>query len=380
MKYNLDLDEFKRRIARQQAFLKEAKSSPPLIFATHRENPIAKYRAKNQPNLLSEEFIRKHAYDLGVQSIRSVIAMAHEQTKIRDDSCPSPDWLNFGIHWGDGETVALFTGEDVIFQEKTSYPSAPVISEWEDLDKIYLNLDNRWIQYEIDMCRGMASEYTEGLPVTTHLFKSPLDLANSMRGTNLFMDLHTNPGQVERLLNYCTASIIRVDQFFRQEISLLKTAPGGVCGVALPEPGMIFINGDPVDLISPEMGEQFNRPYIERLIEYTGSLYFHHHSIGIDRARAISSIKGLTVQEIQQDPNGPRIIDMIDDNLIAASLETPIDLHDLQRYLDIKNKSYVNDILQKLRQGRFILYFETDTLRECQELVKYIHKFCKVSV
>ena len=101
MKYNLDPDEFKRRIVRQQAFLKEAKSNPPLIFATYRENPIAKYRAKNQPNLLPEEFIRKHAYDLGVQSIRSVIAAAHEQIKIRDDSCPSPDWLNFGIHWGD---------------------------------------------------------------------------------------------------------------------------------------------------------------------------------------------------------------------------------------------------------------------------------------
>jgi len=374
MKCNLN-SEFKRRIARQQAFLKEAKGNLLAFVTYYKENPMAKYRAKNEPDLLSEEFIRKHAYDLGVQRIRSVMAIAHEQIKIGDDSCPSPDWLSFGIEWGDGETVALVTGEDIIFQKGTSYPAAPVISEWEDLDKIHLNLDNRWIQYAIDMCRGMASEYTGGFPITPHLFKSPLDLANSMRGNDLFMDLYTNPEQVERLLNYCTDSIIRIDQFFRQEIPLLKAAPGGVCGVGLPEPGMIFVNGDPVDLISPEMGERFNRPYIERLIEYTGSLYFHHHSIGISRARAISSIKGLTVQEIQQDPNGPRIIDMIDDNLIAASLETPIDLHDLQRYLDIKNKSHLNNILQKLSQGRFILHFVTNTLRESQELVEYIRKF-----
>ena len=68
MKRNLISEEFKRRIGRQQAFLKESKGNPPLVFATYRENVMAKYWAKNQPDLLSEEFIRKHAYDLRVQN------------------------------------------------------------------------------------------------------------------------------------------------------------------------------------------------------------------------------------------------------------------------------------------------------------------------
>ena len=132
---------------------------------------------------------------------------------------------------------------------------------------------------------------------------------------------------------------------------------------------MMFVNGDPIDLISEEMGDRFNNPSVEKLIGYAGSLYLHHHSVGISRASSVSRIKGLSVQEILQDPNGPELLECVDDDLIDASLKAPIELG-----VNLSHAPDFDELLERLRQGRFIVHVHTETLNECRNLLDRIRK------
>lgn len=142
-----------------------------------------------------------------------------------------------------------------------------------------------------------------------------------------------------------------MDQYFRKECPVLNRLQGGVWGSVIRD-SMMFLNGDPVDLISPEMGKVFNSQSVEKLIRYGKNLYFHHHSIGHKRAEIVSNIKGLTVQEILQDPNGALLKDVIDKEFIAASLKTPIRFD-----VDLWEHENYEEIIRKLLEGRFIIGF-----------------------
>ena len=325
---------------------------------------------------LQETHVKKYAFELGVRIARNVKVQLENQMHVEDDSCPSPYWLNMGIDIGVGNTTSLFTGQDVVFQKMTSYNTDYFLENWDDFHKLKFNPDNRFIQYELEIWRGMASEYIPGLPVITHQLRSPLDLANALRGNQLFVDLYDAPDKVDQLLDACAGITMEYERFMRSEISVLRDAPGGCCGVALPQPGMLFINGDPIDLINPEMGDRFNKPFVEKLAAAAGSIYFHHHSIGLSRASNVSKIAGVTVQEIAQDPTGPRLIDNIE-SFVEPSKSLPIHLHMGYPYYDtdFSTEDEIREIVDRMGDGRFIFQMRADTAKDLNKLIAFARSY-----
>lgn len=320
-----------------------------LIFAEHCAGStcesIHRYNICGQNPTLSKEFHRNKSFECGIQAARYAAAAASYHAKIGDD------WHSYiNVDWGAGISAGYITGkEDVLFERYTNYSSGPVIDDWDDLGTLKLDLDNFWIECVRRFWWGVSSEYSvTGVAVQPIMFRSPLDYANDLRGNALFLDMYENPEEVESLIEYCARCIMTIDGHLRDEIPLLRTVPGGVWGACFGN-NTIFLNGDPVDLISEEMGRRFNNPFVESLASAGKALYFHHHSIGVKRAALVSSISGLSLQEILQDPNGPLLVDMIDDEMIEASLRTPI-------YLDVELGQYDHweAILERISTGRFI--------------------------
>lgn len=342
-------DYLKHNLKKHQDFLYSGKTN--LLFFTEQcanmtYDSSYEYNIEGQPLVLTKGFVKKNAYELGIQTMKRVQGAAAYHATVGDDWHPFANL--FG--WGFGVTANLISGkEDIVFEEGTSYATGPVIKDWDDLGKLSLDLDNYWITQVRKYWEGVASAYDmEGIAVLPFANRSPLDFANDLRGNDIYMDLYDHPEEVEALLWYCTKCIIEIDRHLREEIPLLRTAPGGGWGVAFGRQ-TILLNADPVDLISLDMGLRFNNPNVEKLAEYA-AVFFHHHSIGYRHANNISQIKGLGLQEILQDPNGVNLEDVIDDQLIEASRRVPI-------YFDLKllAKPNYEEILEKLSEGRFIV-------------------------
>jgi len=363
------INDLWERLDRQRRFFEEGQGHL-LVFASYPREACTEERLYGPGQTVSEAFLRKHAYEMGVERVRDVKAGAISQMQVGDDSVVLPFWGLVG-DWGTGHTAALYTGGDLVFEEDTSYTVDHPLSDWGRLDQLDLSPKGRWVEPEIAFWRGVFSEYEEGLPATVHNYRSPLDLANDLRGNALFVDMHTQPERVHTLLDKCTRAIIDLDRFYCDMLPEFKRIPGGAWGVALPTPGMVFLNGDPIDLISEEMAQTYSHDYVARIAAYAGTLYFHHHSIGVGRARGVSRISGLTVQEILQDPNGPRLAESVDDDLIEASLRAPIDFTVVG--LNRESKDW-RELLARLAEGRFIVHLEGDSAAEARELVRMVRR------
>ena len=361
----VDFPDFSDRFKRQEDFFINGKGNL-LVFAEYQEK--AKWFGFDSglgAHGLTEEVLKEKAFDIGVARVRSCFQEASINNEIRDDYIPS---IN-PAHWGSGFKVAVFTGSKVRFEKGTAYSTDYVLDSWEKLESLKFNHLNDWIKILLEYWRGIESAFIPGMLVVPFLYKSPLDLASGIRGNKIFTDMYDSPELLDRLLDFCTDSTILLDTYLRNTVGILNSEPNGAFGVYLPGK-VIWMNGDPVDLISVEFGNRFNKPSLEKLANYAESLFFHHHSIGYNRADSISTIRGLRVQNIQQDPNGPNLFDVIDNNLIEASLRAPIDL-----YVNIADLPDPEQKLKKLCEGRFILHVETNTLDTCRELVSLVRKY-----
>ena len=298
------------------------RSTHLLIFAEHcasaSSDPDFHYKIEGQGEALSKEFLVKNAFELGVQSAlwANGAAVFHQRT--------GDNWHPYiNVDWGVGVTAGLITGkEDVVFEKSTSYSSGPVVHDWGDLGKLHLDTDNLWIDCVRRFWRGVGSvELFDGIAVMPYVYRSPLDYANDLRGNRIFLDMYDNPDGAEALIEYCAKAILRIDAHLREECPILRNLPGGIWGAGFGKE-TIFLNGDPVDLISEEMGRRFNNPFVELLTSPDRAVYFHHHSIGHARASLVSATDNLSLQEILQDPNGPFLVDTVGDDMIRASMRS----------------------------------------------------------
>ena len=319
------------------------------------ERWIEKQRAAGiigQPNIeipdpMTEDFLAEHAFNWGAQHVRDAqLASRFHMEELEDDFCST-----ICFHPGAGYQAAMSSGGDLLFFKGmgTSYTIGPVLADWDRMDAVF-NHDNQWVHYAKGFWRGVDSVDARGVFVAPRFCRSPLDLANDLRGDRLFMDLYDFPDEVSAFVGKCADSIIAIDKILRADSATLRNNPGGALGVASGHQ-TILMNGDPLDLISDEMVLQFNNPALETVTHYAPSTYLHHHSIGIARVRAVSMVRNLTVQQLTQDPNGPRIADCISDELIDASLCTPIHLMLSANQIQGSYEAFV----EKLLRGRFIL-------------------------
>lgn len=321
-------------------------SDPAYINIIEGQNPSKAFPYANWP--YDKEFIGKHAYNLGIQYVQFARGAASYHSEVGDD------WVPYiWVSWGTGGDTALLTGgeEDVIFYDGYSTFKEPVIKDWKDFDKLKLDLDNFWIRNLREFWRGVESAYDlDGVTVSPSQFRAPMDFAHELRGNSLFYDFYDHPDEVDALIDFCTDSIIKIYRHLQEEFPILRNAPGGTWGTVFGK-DTLWLNGDPVDLISNKLGRRFFVPSIEKLIEEIGGVFLHHHSIGYKKTKMLSQIENLSLHEIAQDPNGPKVLDFIDDEMIEASHRVPIKLD-----ANIFEVDAMAQLMEKLSQGRFILY------------------------
>lgn len=267
---------------------------------------------------------------------------------------------------GVGVNSSFLSGAKVRFGEDTSW-AHPVIHEWDDLDKLSFNKDNYWVRIlkrmakrSVDMCDG---DYV----TTTFTHFAPSDMANALRGNQIFYDFYDWPEEVHKLMDICADATIALE---RELKTIVPDVMGGSVAAYAWMPGhALYMSEDAADLCSPAIYREFCRPYTQKVIDAIGGAHIHHHGKGMHIHGEIVKLRNLRFVEISWDPNCPRPIDNLE-KLIELNPEVPI-----------MTRCTVADVYEKIdiiKKGRVMLMLIVENLEEAKEVVAFIRKNSRI--
>lgn len=268
--------------------------------------------------------------------------------------------LGVGVH------SAYFSGSDVIFGKETSW-AHPVIKQWEDIEKLKINTENKWFQLIMKITERFAQRCEGDYVTSSFCHFSPTDMANALRGNELFYDFHDDPEKVHELLNISTDAIIWLENQLKKYVTPVY---GGSVTSNIWFPGNApFFSEDVSDLCSPDIYREFGFKYTQRAIDTLGGAYIHHHAKGFHVHKDIAALNGLKVLEISLDPNCPSPIDHLEE------------LYEKTNGIPLMTRCSAADVYEKidqLKKGRTILMLNIDNLDEGREVMKFIRKNSKI--
>ena len=268
--------------------------------------------------------------------------------------------------YGIGLCSAFLTNAEVIPGKDTTWIHG-VLDELSDMDKLRFDENNPWMDF-MKRFQKRAIEVSDG-EVCVGLFAAmaPSDMANQLRGNELFYDLYDEPDEVRRLLRIAADAV--ADAY--RVLSPYQSCPEGgfaTAGMWLPGPG-IFLSEDAADLCSPEVYRDFFASHTQYLLDQVGGAYIHHHALGWGVQNEIAQLDDkLRFLEFSWDPNCRRPVDHLDE-VIAMAHGKPIQIRctlaDLKKHIE------------QMCEWRFSVMVNVDTLEEAKEAVRVVHKYSK---
>jgi hypothetical protein len=340
-------NNLKTRIAKQRAFFASKAPGDLLVY-------VNRWRC---PTL--ESFLCRKLFAGPVRSVldaKAVPGLVEEYVRLlrdglpaffrtQDDAVPA-----VFVYWGIGGITAAMTALDPLHAENTSWlnPHLP----WDRIQALRFDPENRWVQFALNVNRALWRCWDEDFLVLPFLHRSPLDAAYGVRGTQIFEEMYTQPDRVKALTDWCVDWQLALERFLAENA---PRPPGwnGVWETWLPDRA-VFVNGDPVGLISRSMALEFEQPFTARLFTSTGGGFFHNHTLGLYQVDQVARTAGLLVQEFVPDPKLPNLPEVLltdparRETILLASLAAPIMMEGIK-------PDQVDALLPILKEGRFIL-------------------------
>ena len=300
----------------------------------------------------------KQYYRAAIQSANAV-AQAHED--LEDDSIPE-----LFSHLGTGVGGAFFDDVPVVFTPETSWAHASIHS-YSELDRLDPERDTPWAARFKEIAMYLKERCADRLCVAPVMHFSPLDAANSLRGNELFTDFYEYPEELKRLLQYCTDVTLRLAREFGE---IVGDVEGGqsMWNVWIPGRNAVGMMEDTSNLCSSETYLCFGRSYTEQIIGRYGG-FVHNHMLGVHQFGQISSLKGLGVMNVANDPKCPRVLEALDQ--IAGNLSSPINFE--------CTFDELRENLERLHLVRAILWVHCSGSAQAKEAVRIVRQISRIS-
>jgi len=290
-------EHIQRVIARSKAFYA---ARTPGHFLIHASYPAPAGPAAPLPPLWDYDLcdVRQlHAY-LGTRLDAGRAARA-ARGGLEDDSIPAA-FPYFGI-----AEHSAWLGMDVRLQESTCLP-LPLIERPEDLDRLEMSEHTPWFEIMREGYSYLRSRADGTFVLGVRGTMMPMDLANAMRGDELFTDFLLDPEFAHRLLDFCTRA---VEWYYERLTSWADELDGGhvfAMGAGWLGPHCLgHVSNDAAFMCSATVYEEFGFPYEERLSRGYGGLLYHVHNEKLQFVPRLVQLPRLALLEISQDPRTP---------------------------------------------------------------------------
>jgi len=365
--YNQNL---KRRLARQKAFHASGKAGDLLIcfnrwmrYANLTSFLTALLERGPVDEILDPINVRRAIEDY-VALLTDSYSKVYE---IDDDMLPCAT-----VFFGIGAVTAAMTGLEPTFDGSVDTSWLEPNLGWDEISALKFDENNKWIQFALNVNRELWRCWNEDFFLTPFMHRSPLDAANGIRGTELFMEMYSAPEKVHGLLDWCAEWSIMLEQYLHENVERPSGWGNGIWAMWLPE-RTVWINGDPVGLISREMQPVFEKPYTEKLFEACGRGFFHNHTIGLYQVDLVAATKGIIFQEITADPKQTTVSEALlndkkmRDRILEASMLAPI-------MIDNINVQQLDELLPIISEGRFVIWLNCEDASEASRAIHKVRK------
>jgi hypothetical protein len=281
---------------------------------------------------------------------------------VDDDLIPAlSPWYGISEH-------TAFIGGSVEFSDTTSWHKQ-YLTDFNNLCMLKLEEDNVWLRAVADGIRYMKQKLAGRAAVKLRGGSCPLDIANALRGNEIFTDFYDDEYKVHELLEFCT---IAEKWMFDHQLEAAGDFYGGVISgfdVWLPGHSVGHLAEDTSCLCSPDIYMEFGLPYTKKLLEGYDCAFMHTHALGRHSLSHIASIEKIKFIEISSDPNCERAIEIY--KKMAEVLKDKIVIVELT-YDEIK------DNLEFLKNSRTIIWHSARDIDEAMDTVKLVREHLSI--
>ena len=267
--------------------------------------------------------------------------------------------------YGSGIVGAMLLG-DVTFGSNTSW-FAPVGESLDRVLEFRWSKDNKWIDlvaeglnYCARRMNGKCYSFLEG-------YHSPLEFASMVRGSDLYLELYTEPEKIHRLIQRCDEALQSLYSLLEERVE--RKEYGVLARSLWMERGLPFLSDDSAGLMSSELYGEFGRPYTDRMFQRYGGGFLHIHTQAYHQMDNLSAMDSVTVYNWRQDPKTPRPADVLD-TIVSGARRKIVDIalipEQIRRHID------------QLSQGRFIVSTECRDRAEQEEMIEIIRQYAPI--
>lgn len=216
-----------------------------------------------------------------------------------DDSlpgiCPS-----FGI-----AEHSAWLGMDVLFQETTCLP-IPGIQDPDDLENITFNPTDKWFQYMQKAYAYLKRQQDGTFFLAVRGTMMPMDIANALRGDEIFLDFLSYPEFTHRLMRFLTDAVL---WYYPHLLHWADHIDGGhiyrLGSGWIPDRCLGHTSNDLAMLCSKEIYENFGFPYEEEICRNYDRIFYHVHNEKIHYVPRLAQLPNLALLEVSHDPKTP---------------------------------------------------------------------------
>jgi len=225
----------------------------------------------------------------------------HEQ--IDDDFIPSVSpWYGIAEH-------TAFLGGKVDFTPDTTFQHQ-ICENIEDCDNLTLDKDNMWLNLVVGGIKYLREKWGEFIPARMRGADGPSDIANAVRGTDIFYDIYDEPEALEKLMEFCARAVNFTLDLQRAEAT--EISGGRITGFGLWMPGKCMgqLSEDFSTMVSNDVYEELFLPYLEKCVAECDMAMLHTHSLGQQKLPLFTKIDKIRLIELSSDPNSDRAVEV----------------------------------------------------------------------
>jgi len=222
---------------------------------------------------------------------------------IEDDFIPSTaPWYGIAEH-------TAFLGGRVDFSPATSFQH-PICDNLTDWRSLKLDRDSMWLRLVVDGMAYMKRKWEEYIPIRMRGADGPSDIANAIRGNELFYDIYDDPEELQDMMRFCAQAVNFTLDLQRQQATRIDN--GCITGFGMWMEGrcIAHISEDFSTMISREVYEEHFLGALQECIQDGSAAMLHVHSLGERMIPVFARQDKIRIMELSSDPNCARAVDV----------------------------------------------------------------------